>query len=98
MLTTRLCSCLRCLQSNLAYLAQSSPGKPMLAVPKVGPAIMDAPPTLPSMSEWYAKLKPLFPGWNGMLRPSPTQGSASLPAKHPQPPMSAVGDNSVTAS
>ncbi|KAF2102075.1 hypothetical protein NA57DRAFT_54009 [Rhizodiscina lignyota] len=74
--------CMRCLQANLAYLAQLSPNKPVTQLPARGPAIMDAPSSSAGLEEQYTKLKGLFPGWNGMPKPSPSQSNAALPGQH----------------
>ncbi|KAI9811075.1 MAG: hypothetical protein M1827_005657 [Pycnora praestabilis] len=54
--------CMRRLQANLAYLAAIADRshKPASAIPP-SPAILDAPPHLPTLAITYAKLKELFP-------------------------------------
>jgi hypothetical protein len=73
-------SCMRCLQSNLAFLAQLGPNKPITAPTPKGPALMEPPPGVPQdIKDGYERLKPLFPGWNGVPKASPRQANAPLP-------------------
>ncbi|KAL1859922.1 hypothetical protein Plec18170_001869 [Paecilomyces lecythidis] len=55
--------CMRRLQANLAYLASiADKAKKAAGVLPSAPAIMTPPPSLPSLSNMYAKLNELFPG------------------------------------
>ncbi|KAF2640392.1 hypothetical protein P280DRAFT_518805 [Massarina eburnea CBS 473.64] len=98
--------CMRRLQANLAFLAQSAerhskPSQSMMP----GPAIMNAPATPDELVKLYLKLQMLFPGWRGAqakASPGPqrlnsTSSQSSMPGMptNMQPPNSAGLQNSM---